>query len=79
MCRCAKAFACYLLPLCCLVLFALTRFTCGFTLQETGKDPITGEAASLDDLVAVKTNKVRPGLPLPVPCVWQAIWLKDSR
>ncbi len=27
--------------------------------QETGTDPITGEALSLDDLVAVKSNKVR--------------------
>ena len=55
----------------CLVLLPLSAASraCACVPQETGKDPITGEAASLDDLVAVKTNKVRTGGTLPADCV----------
>ena len=54
----------------CLVLLLLSAAsrTCACVPQETGKDPITGEAASLDDLVAVKTNKVCTGGTLPADC-----------
>ena len=50
----------------CLVLLVLSAasHTSACVPQETGKDPITGEAALLDDLVAVKTNKVCTGRTL---------------
>ncbi len=39
-------------------------------MQETGKDPITGEPASLEDLLPVKTNKAvkpRPSAATSIP------------
>lgn len=38
-------------------------------MQETGKDPITGEAASPDDLVPVKTNKAVKPRPSPATSI----------
>jgi hypothetical protein len=38
-------------------------------MQETGKDPITGEEASVDDLVPVKTNKAVKPRPSPATSI----------
>lgn len=39
------------------------------TLQETGKDPITGETVSLDDFLPVKTNKAVKPRPSPATSI----------
>lgn len=67
--HCSPLSAPHLLLHCLVLLISAVSHTCACVPQETGKDPITGEAASLDDLVAVKTNKVCTGGTLPADCV----------
>ncbi|BDA49495.1 Pre-mRNA-processing factor 19 [Coccomyxa sp. Obi] len=58
-------------------------------VQETGKDPITGEPASLEDLVPVKTNKAVKPRPSPATSIpgllslfhneWDALMLESHQ